>query len=76
MTALTTRTAPARGQLPVELSPTGKLVYLYLAERGDATAEDLKEALGMPQIRLYPALDALERKDLLSRRGEEFAVAR
>lgn len=76
MTALKARTRAARDELPRELSPTGKLVYLYLAVRGSATVDDLKTALGVPQIRLYPALEALERKDLLERTGEEFAVPR
>ena len=75
MTALTTRSGRARTRLPTELSPTGKLVYLYLVERGSATADDLKAALGVPQIRLYPALEALERADLVDRSGEEFDVS-
>ena len=74
MTALTSRSTPARRQLPTDLSPTGKLVYLYLTERGSATAEELKAALGVPQIRLYPALEALERQDLIDRAGDEFAT--
>jgi len=76
MTALEARSRTIRGRLPADLSPTGKLVYLYLAERGSATASDLKTALGVPQIRLYPALDALERQDLLERVGDEFGVPR
>ena len=76
MTALKSRSKPARRQLPAELSPTGKLVYLYLTERGSATAEELKADLGVPQIRLYPALSALERQDLIDRAGDEFAAPR
>ncbi len=76
MTALKTRSKPARHELPTDLSPTGKLVYLYLTERGNATAEELKADLGVPQIRLYPALSALERQDLVDRTGDEFAAPR
>ena len=76
MTALESRSRTSHARLPAELSPTGKLVYLYLAERGSATATDLKKALGVPQIRLYPAIDALEREELLERAGDEFAVPR
>jgi len=76
MTALKARSRTTRARLPAGLSPTGKLVYLYLAERGSATVSDLKTALGVPQIRLYPAIDALERKNLLERAGDEFAVPR
>ena len=36
--------------------------------------EDLKEALGVPQIRLYPTLDSLARRDLVDRTGERFTV--
>lgn len=76
MTALKARARPARHELPPELSPTGKLVYLYLTQRGSATAEELKADLGVPQIRLYPALSALEREDLVDRSGDEFGLPR
>ena len=76
MTSLKPRPVPSRRRLPRELSATGKLVYLYLTERGSASAEDLKSALGVPQIRLYPALEALERQGLVDRSGDEFAASR
>lgn len=76
MTALEAPAARPVTRLPTELSPTGKLVYLYLSERGSASAEDLKEALGVPQIRLYPTLYSLERRDLVHRIGDRFAVPR
>lgn len=74
MTALIAPKEEAESRLPPELSPTGKLIYLYLRERGDASVEDLKAALGVPQIRLYPTLASLERRDLIERVGDEFAV--
>ena len=76
MTALRASSRPVERGLPADLSPTGKLVYLYLAERGAASVEDLKEGLGVPQIRLYPTLECLERRDLVDRTGERFAVPR
>lgn len=76
MTTLEARTRTTRPQVPATLSPTGKLVYVFLAAHGRATAEDLKSALGVPQIRLYPVLDALERHGLVRRTGEEFSVDR
>lgn len=75
MTALQAPTREAVTRLPPELSPTGKLVYLFLTERGDATVEDLKAALGVPQIRLYPTLKSLERRDLVDRTDDTFTVA-
>lgn len=76
MTALRASSRPVDRGLPAELSPTSKLVYLYLTERGAATVEDLKDALGVPQIRLYPTLECLERRDLVDRDGDRFAVPR
>lgn len=76
MTTLKARSNPTSLQLPAALSPTGKLVYLFLADHGSASAEDLKSALGVPQLRLYPALDALERHDLVRRSGDEFSARR
>lgn len=74
MTALIAPKEEAESRLPPELSPTGKLIYLYLRERGDASVEDLKAALRVPQIRLYPTLESLERRDLIERVGNEFTV--
>ena len=74
MTALQAEKRETGTRLPPELSPTGKLVYLYLTEHGDASVEDLKEALGVPQIRLYPTLESLRRQDLVDRSGDQFTV--
>ena len=76
MTALRASNRSAERTLPADLSPTGKLVYLYLVERGAATVEDLKRALEIPQIRLYPTLECLERRELIDRTGDRFAVPR
>jgi len=76
MTALEATTRQSANRLPAELSPTGKLVYLYLSERGSTSVEDLKEALSVPQIRLYPTLKSLERQQLVERVGDRFAVPR
>lgn len=74
MTALEAPKRETATRLPPDLSPTGKLVYLYLAECGDASVEDLKEALGVPQIRLYPTLESLRRRDLVDRADDRFTV--
>lgn len=76
MTALRAPERQSDCRLPSELSPTGKLVYLYLTERGDATVDDLKAALGVPQIRLYPTLESLRRRDLVDRTGDRFTIPR
>lgn len=73
---MATRTRAPGRPLPADLSLTGKLIYLYLLERGRATARELKQALDVPQIRLYPALEALERDDLIERAGGEYGLSR
>lgn len=72
MPALDARGSATR--LPAELSPTGKLVYLFLSGREGASVEEMKRALGVPQLRLYPTLETLERRDLVDRAGEEFVA--
>ena len=76
MTALRAQARAARTRLPPDLSPTGKLVYLYLSECGSTSVEGLKESLGVPQIRLYPTLKSLERRGLIEHAGDEFTVPR
>jgi|GEM_PF-4377936 len=76
MMATQTRRGATGRELPTDLSPTGKLVYLYLVERGRATSAELKRDLGIPQIRLYPALESLEHEDLVERAGGRFGVPR
>ena len=76
MNALEATTRRPAFRLPPELSLTGKLVYLYLTERGSASIEDLKEALSVPQIRLYPTLKSLERRGLVEQTGDQFTVPR
>lgn len=74
MTALQAPTRRSTLRLPRELSPTAKLVYLYLVERGAASVGDMNDALGVPQLRLYPTLRSLERRGLVSLSGDEVAV--
>jgi DNA-binding MarR family transcriptional regulator len=73
---MATRSRATGVQVPSDLSPTGKLIYLYLVQQGRTTAEELKGALDIPQIRLYPTLEALERQELIERAGGEFGVTR
>ncbi len=58
--------------LPESLStPLGKLVYLYVRERGRASVYDLRDALGVPQLSLYPTLEGLADRGLVERRGDD-----
>ena len=60
-------------QMPTEFeSSNGKLVYLYLTTVTEATISELKEALDMQELTLFPTLAILEDKDLIERDGETF----
>lgn len=62
--------------LPTSLdSSNSKLVYLYLNTREDATVTELRSALDMKQLALFPVLQTLESKGLITRDGETFALA-
>lgn len=74
--ATRTRSLTTGREIPTDLSPTGKLVYLYLAERGRATATELKHGLDIPQLRLYPVLASLERDDRIELADGEYRVPR
>lgn len=76
MTGLESPALARRHRLPPDLSSTGKLVYLYLSECGDASLEDLKASLGVPLIRLYPTVKSLEQRGLIDRTGDVCAVSR
>jgi hypothetical protein len=68
MTTPPTRLDP----LPQELAaPLEKLVYLYVREWGGATVTGLRDALDVPQLRLYPTIDGLAERDLIERRGDD-----
>jgi len=57
-------------------SPSGKLVYLYLATSGEATIGELKSALDLSQVRLYPILRTLRDRGLIEQReSDHFAPA-
>lgn len=58
--------------LPDALSaPLEKLVYLFVREQGHATVYDLRDALDVPQLRLYPTLDAMAKRGLVECHGDD-----
>ena len=66
-------TTPTR-ELPTELeSPRAKLVYLYL-RADDASIDDLQSDLGVQKITLYSILRTLRERELVEKRGGQFAV--
>ncbi|WP_336136407.1 TrmB family transcriptional regulator [Natronomonas amylolytica] len=52
-----------------------KLVYLYLREYGEATADELREALGLRLLTLLPILSDLESEAVVERRDDAYTVA-
>lgn len=61
-------------KLPTELeSPRAKLVYLYL-QTDDASIDDLQTDLGVQKITLYSILRTLRERELVEKRGGQFAV--
>lgn len=65
----------ARDALDHISSPSGKLVYLYLQTRGEATVDELKEALDISQLKLYPILRTLVERELIEHRNETYRPA-
>lgn len=62
------------GELPTELeSPRAKLVYLYLRTT-TASVDDLQSELDVPKITLYSVLRTLRERNLVEKRGRQFAV--
>lgn len=55
-------------------SSSGKLVYLYLATSGETTIGELKDALGLSQVRLYPILATLRDRGLVEQREGTYVV--
>lgn len=53
-------------------SPRTKLVYLYLRERGDGSVEQLRTALDMKSITLYPVLGTLVEKEHVQLDGNRY----
>lgn len=67
--------SPPSEPLPESLgAPLEKLVYLYVRERGEASVYDLRDALDVPQLRLYPTITALARRGLVERRGDDVSL--
>ncbi|RNJ25655.1 hypothetical protein [Halosegnis longus] len=55
-------------------SRTAKLVYLYLSERGAATADELSAALDEQLLRLLPACRRLVEAELVEQRGDRYTA--
>lgn len=55
-------------------SPTAKLVYLYLSERGAATADELSAALDEQLLRLLPVCRRLVETGLIEQRGDRYTA--
>lgn len=53
-------------------SGTAKLVYLYLREQGEATADELRASLDIPLLKLLPVLRTLERESLVAQSGDRY----
>ncbi|ELZ79080.1 hypothetical protein KU306_16135 (plasmid) [Haloferax larsenii] len=51
-----------------------KLVYLYLSIRRGGTVEELRDALGMKTITLYPVLDHLVGLGLVDRDDDRYVL--
>lgn len=63
-------------QMPADVeSPSGKLVYLYLTTRGEATLEELQAGLDLPRITLYSVLKTLRGRDLVAQDGDHYVAA-
>ena len=54
-------------------SPRAKLVYLYLLVAGEATATELREALGIPKLAALSVLDSLRASGYVRRTEEGYA---
>lgn len=65
--------ATDRPSVPDDItSSSAKLVYLQIALLGEASIRDLERALGMPKLRLFGVLDALEGSGIVVRRGKRY----
>lgn len=56
-------------------SPTGKLVYLYLAASGEATVEEMAAHLDMKKISLFGVLQTLAGRDVVEATGAGYRLA-
>lgn len=59
-----------RPEMPNDLAPQTKLVYLYLQAVPEVTVAELQETLGLDLLSLYPVVRTLERRNLVERRGD------
>lgn len=63
-------------QLPETIqSPRAKLVYLYLRTVKEAQVAELKQALGMQALALYPILELLVDQKLVKHVGDGYIMA-
>jgi len=61
--------------IPTSLqSPRAKLVYLFLSTNGTATINELQDGLNMKKISLYSILKTLQKKDIISKDGDRYAL--
>lgn len=66
----------AIAQIPSELeSPRTKLVYLCLATGGAGTVEEVRDALGMELISLYPVLNTLTSEGFVRKDGSKYVCS-
>ncbi|MFB6160031.1 MAG: helix-turn-helix domain-containing protein [Haloferacaceae archaeon] len=56
-------------------SPRAKLAYLYLADHGPATLDELHDRLGESRFALLGVLSTLEERGLVAAEEREYAVA-
>ena len=69
------------GSLPVNSLPTAldsprtKLVYLYLSTAEAGTVEEVRDALGMELISLYPVLSTLTSEGLVRKDGSHYVCS-
>ena len=67
---------PQTHSVPSSLqSPRAKLVYLFLSTNGSSTITELQESLNMKKISLYSILKTLQKKDVISKSGEQYTLA-
>lgn len=52
-------------------SATGKLIVLYISQKAKATVEELRSELDIPLLELYPVLNKLVSKNVLTKTGHD-----
>lgn len=62
-------------EVPTDLrSPRAKLVYLFLSMNGTTSITELQECLNMKKISLYSILKTLQKRNLISKDGDRYAL--